>query len=99
MLAEPGSLDQLLSWLEYFQLEPFGEERDDLRSGSIAAAIYNVNARRGAKQLTPQDCALKFVPKEVENKKPLSPEEAALQARERFDSFKAMMKEGRKPVA
>lgn len=37
----PGSLDQLKTWLAYYQLEPFGEERDDLRAGIISAAVTN----------------------------------------------------------
>ncbi len=36
-----GSWDQLKTWLAYYQLEPFGEERDDLRAGIVAAAVTN----------------------------------------------------------
>jgi hypothetical protein len=41
MLSEM-TWDQLLEWHEYAQLEPFGEERADLRSGIITANIVNV---------------------------------------------------------
>jgi hypothetical protein len=30
-------------WVEFHKIEPFGPYFDDLRSASIAAAIYNVN--------------------------------------------------------
>lgn len=35
--------DQLLAWMAYAELEPFGEERGDLRAGIIASTIANVN--------------------------------------------------------
>lgn len=30
-------------WLEFYEVEPFGDERADLRSGIVAALIANVN--------------------------------------------------------
>jgi hypothetical protein len=33
-------------WMTYYELEPFGEERADLRAGIIAATIANCLARR-----------------------------------------------------
>lgn len=30
-------------WKLYAQLEPFGSHYDDLRAGSVVAAVYNVN--------------------------------------------------------
>jgi len=77
----------LLEWLAYYQLEPFGEERDDLRAGSIAAAVYNVNMRSGARHLTPHDAALKFA-KPQPPPKPLTEEEAAAKFRREFDAHK-----------
>lgn len=32
---------QLAEWIEYSQIEPFGEERDDLRMGILASALIN----------------------------------------------------------
>lgn len=34
---------ELHEWMLYADLEPFGSHYDDLRAGSITAAIYNVN--------------------------------------------------------
>ena len=30
-------------WMAYYRLEPFGEERGDLRAGVVAATVANVN--------------------------------------------------------
>lgn len=35
--------NQLKGWMEYASIEPFGEERDDYRSGIVASVIANVN--------------------------------------------------------
>lgn len=50
LLGELSST-QLAEWLAYFRLEPFGEERDDLRMGIVASTIANVN--RSAKRRKP----------------------------------------------
>lgn len=42
MLAEM-SFEQLLSWVAFSREEPFGELREDLRFGTIAALTANVN--------------------------------------------------------
>ena len=42
MLAGIDS-DDLSEWKAYMKLEPFGEERADLRAGIIASTIANVN--------------------------------------------------------
>jgi hypothetical protein len=34
------SFDQLSEWMAYAELEPFDETREDLRAGSIAAAVW-----------------------------------------------------------
>jgi hypothetical protein len=47
--------------MAYYQLEPFGVERDDLRSGIIAATIANSNRdpKKQKKPFTPEDFMLK----------------------------------------
>lgn len=46
-MEDPGGLldeitdYQLCQWIRYAKVEPFGEERDDLRSGVVAAAVIN----------------------------------------------------------
>lgn len=42
-------------WKRFFELEPFGEERADLRAGIVAAAVANCFRPRGARALRPQD--------------------------------------------
>ena len=51
---------ELTEWAEYYKLEPFGEERADLRAGIIGATIANVNRGKGGKTFTPQDFMPKF---------------------------------------
>lgn len=54
--------------MAYYQLEPFGEERDDLRSGIIASTIANANRGKGQKPFKPSD----FMPSVQEEKPKLS---------------------------
>lgn len=47
---------ELSEWMAYYDLEPFGEERADLRAGIIASVTANANrdAKKG-KAYRPQD--------------------------------------------
>lgn len=51
------TIEQLGEWHSYYLLEPFGEERDDLRSGIIASTIANVNrdSKRRSRPYQPSD--------------------------------------------
>lgn len=40
---ETISWDQLKDWLEFVEDEPIGEEREDLRTGALMTAMYNMN--------------------------------------------------------
>jgi hypothetical protein len=42
-MLESISAEQLRGWINYYQLEIFGYEIENYRSGIIASAIYNVN--------------------------------------------------------
>lgn len=42
MLAEMRAI-QMYEWEQYYQLEPFGSEIDELRSAGISSVIANVN--------------------------------------------------------
>lgn len=46
---------QLSEWVAYNQLEPFGEERDDLRAAIIASVIANALGGRKGKKFKPKD--------------------------------------------
>jgi hypothetical protein len=52
---------QLTEWMEYARLEPFGEQRADLRMGILAAQITNVMTRQ--KQSDPMAKYEDFMPK------------------------------------
>lgn len=54
MLSEITSR-QFAEWMAYSQLEPWGEERDDLRMGIVASTIANSNRGKGQKPYKPQD--------------------------------------------
>lgn len=49
--------------MAYDQINPFGEERADLRAGVISSVIANVNRKAGSKSFTPQDFMPNFEPK------------------------------------
>ena len=51
-LSRPGVLSnaEFMAWCEYYQQEPFGEQRADLRAGVIASTMANIyTAHVGAK--------------------------------------------------
>lgn len=57
---------QFSEWLAYSRLEPWGEERDDLRTGIVASTIANVNRGKGQKARNPQDFMPDFEPETEE---------------------------------
>lgn len=62
---------EIAEWMAYAQLEPFGEERADLRAGIIASTIANVH--RDPKQRKKPYTAEEFMPKfERQEKSPQS---------------------------
>jgi hypothetical protein len=42
-MLESISQTQLLEWMEFYRLNPWGNEIEDFRSGIIASTIANVN--------------------------------------------------------
>ena len=63
---------QFAEWQAYYQVEPWGEERADLRAGIVASTIANVNRGKGQKPFKPSD----FMP-DFEPKKPQTAEQMA----------------------
>lgn len=59
MLSEITSR-QFAEWLAYSRLEPWGEDRDDLRMGIIASTIANSNRGKNQKPFTPQQFMPRF---------------------------------------
>jgi len=64
---------QFTEWMAYAELEPFGEERADLRMAILASLIANVN-RDPKKKSSPYEVS-DFMPK-FEKKEPISKEDA-----------------------
>ena len=46
---------QYLEWLAFYNLEPWGEHRGDLRAGIIASTIANVNRGKNQEAVEPLD--------------------------------------------
>ena len=64
---------ELTEWMVYAQVEPFGEERGDLRAGIVASTIANVNrdAKKRRKPFEPEEFMPKFGKEEgAEGKEP-----------------------------
>lgn len=57
---------EITEWAAYYMLEPFGEDRADLRSGIIASTVANVNRAEKQEPYTPHD----FMPKFDEQEEP-----------------------------
>jgi hypothetical protein len=67
--AMPGNL--LLEWLAYCEIDPFGNERQDIQAAMIVSAIANVNRdpKKQKRPYSPND----FMPKFDQNPHPASP--------------------------
>jgi hypothetical protein len=67
---------ELSEWMVYYELEPFGEERGDLRAGIVASTVANVNRdpKKQKKPYSPQDFLPKFDQGGAGGKAALSPE-------------------------
>ena len=57
-LLETLTWKQLLDWLIYYELEPFGEERADYRIGQLTAAVHNALRRSGGRTWKASDFLL-----------------------------------------
>ena len=82
--------EQFMAWVAYAELEPFGEERADLRSGIVASVIANVNRDpKKGKAYSPSD----FIPKFGAEKKVAPTTDVA-----KWKSFRDGMKAGLVPL-
>jgi hypothetical protein len=54
-------------WMAYYQIEPFGEERADLRNALLCLTIAQVHGAKQAKKLKLSDFVLKFGPSEQQS--------------------------------
>lgn len=83
-MLERMSWREYLEWQEYFALEPFGEERADLRAGIVASVIANVN--RDPKKRKEPYAPLDFMPY-TERPKP-TPEQVAHKIRAALGGYR-----------
>ncbi len=54
LLTRMGS-DEITEWMAFYQIEPFGDMRADVRSGVIASTFANANRAKNSKPFTPED--------------------------------------------
>lgn len=50
---------EFVEWMAYYELEPFGQYRDNLHAGQVASLIFNSNRRKHTPPLHPTDFVLK----------------------------------------
>lgn len=87
------SWPQFVEWAAYARLEPFGEERADLRAALITAKIHNVNATKRSDLVSPLD----FMPKFGEAGKPVKSRRRPMDA-EAWQEFRSGMGEAMAPT-
>lgn len=54
------SSTEFTDWIAYYQIEPFGDSRDDERIGTLIALMYNLYRKKGTKTLEWSDIFLPF---------------------------------------
>ncbi|MCH8189083.1 MAG: DUF4035 domain-containing protein [Proteobacteria bacterium] len=54
-MSEELSDTELHEWMAFYRLEPFGDERADLRAGIVASTIANVNRGKRGRAKKPTD--------------------------------------------
>lgn len=65
MLSEISSR-AFAEWMAYSRLEPWGEDRDDLRMAIVASTIANTNRGKNQKPYKPADFMPSFEPETEE---------------------------------
>jgi hypothetical protein len=63
-MLEEMSSSEVADWMAYERLEPWGEERADLRTGILASLVANVTRGKDQKAFGPADFMPDFEPKE-----------------------------------
>jgi len=58
------SSSDVAEWIAYNRIEPFGEERADLRAGMIASPLINIQLKKGATPTKPSQWLLDTGPPE-----------------------------------
>ncbi len=58
------SASEFHEWFVFYQMEPFGEWRSDLRAGIVASTFASAHRRKGSRRPTPKDFMPTFGEKE-----------------------------------
>jgi hypothetical protein len=58
-LSERMGAGELVEWMAYYSIEPFGAERDNLHAGIVASVVANANRDPKRKPVKPDDFMLK----------------------------------------
>lgn len=86
------SSSEVARWQAYERLEPWGEERGDLRNGILAALVANLTRGQGQKAYGPADFMPDYEPKEEEARAPAADHSLAAKALRVFSLFKTKRK-------
>lgn len=78
---------ELAEWLAYYRVEPFGEERDDMRSASIACTMANIH--RGKNQRAYRISEFMLSPSADATKPEQTPAQMKAVLQSAFSAFKA----------
>jgi hypothetical protein len=62
-LLATTSSRELCEYMALYELDPWGEERADMRAGIVAATVANVFRGKNTKPLTPSDFMPRFGPR------------------------------------
>lgn len=73
---------EFVEWQAYHQIEPFGEERADLRAGIVAATVANRGRSKKDKVFKPKD----FMPRFDQPRGPMTAEQM-LKTAEAWNAF------------
>lgn len=52
---------ELTEWMAFYQMEPFGTERDNIHTGIIASLIYNANRGKRNTPMSPDDFMIRDI--------------------------------------
>lgn len=80
--------------MAYYQIEPWGDARADIRNGIVAALIYNANRGKNARPKNPDDFVIKT--KEGNKKQEQTPQDQAKIGRMLQAAFGGVLKKGKK---
>ena len=67
-LSERMGAGELARWVEYYRLEPFGQDRDNWHFGLLASMYTNSKLKKGSKKVTPGDFFYKPAEEIAKNK-------------------------------